>query len=47
MKKAILSFLCCGLVMCSACNKAEPPLTESVTTVISETVITDKNTDTS
>lgn len=47
MKKTTLLLLCCGLVMCSACNKAEPPLTESVTTTISETAITEENTDTS
>lgn len=47
MKKTTLLLLCCGLVMCSACNKAEPLPTESVTTVISEAVITDENTDTS
>ena len=47
MKKTTLFLLCCGMLMCSACNKAESLPTESVTTVISETVITDGNTDTS
>lgn len=45
MKKITLLLLCCGLVMCSACNKAEPPPTDSVPTEILETVITDENTD--
>ena len=45
MKKITLLLLCCGLVMCSACNKAELPPTERVPTDILETVITDKNTD--
>ena len=46
MRKTTLLLLCCGLVMCSACNKAEPPLTESVPTDILETVIHEENTDT-
>ena len=46
MRKTTLLLLCCGLVMCSAYNKAEPPLTESVPTDILETVIHEENTDT-
>lgn len=45
MKKIILSLLCCGLVMCSACNKAELSPTDSVPTDILETVITEEITD--
>ena len=47
MKKTTLLLLCCGLVICSACNKAEPLLTESVTTTMSVIAITEENTDTS
>ena len=47
MKKTTLLLLCCGLVLCSACNKAEPPLTDSVPIDILETVIHEENTDTS
>lgn len=45
MKKTTLLLLCCGLLMCSVCNKAVLSPTESVPTVILETVITDENTD--
>lgn len=45
MKKTTLLLLCCGLVMCSACNKAELPPTDSVPTDILKTVINEKNTD--
>lgn len=47
MKKTTLLLLCCGMLMCSACNKAEPPLAESVTTTMSETAITEESTDVS
>lgn len=47
MKKATLLLLCCGLVMCSACNKAESPPTEIESTAASEAILTDENTDTS
>lgn len=47
MKKAILLLLCCGLVMCSACNKAEPPPTESPILTVSETKITESDTNAS
>ncbi|MBQ4119074.1 MAG: hypothetical protein IJD45_01635 [Clostridia bacterium] len=47
MKKAILLLLCCGLVMCSACNNAEPPLTESSSLTVLETKTTEIETDTS
>ena len=47
MKKTTLLLLCCGLVMCSACNKAEPPPTENSVLTVSETKITVSETDTS
>ena len=47
MRKAILLLLCCGLVMCSACNKAEPPLTESQISTVSEIKITESETESS
>ncbi len=47
MKKTILLLLCCGLVMCSACNKAEPPPTESQILTVSETKTFESDTDAS
>ncbi len=48
MKKAILLILCCGLVMCSACDKAEPPPTESpMLLTVSKTKVTESKTETS
>ncbi len=44
MKKAMLLLLCCGLVICSACNKAEPPPTESQILTVSETKISESDT---
>lgn len=47
MKKTILSLLCCGLVMCSACNKVEPPPMANPITTVSETKTTESEADTS
>ena len=47
MRKAILLLLCCGLVICSACNKAEPPPTESQISTVSETKTTENKTESS
>ena len=47
MKKMILLLLCCGLIMCSACNKAEPPPTESQILTASITKTTESKTESS
>lgn len=47
MKKTILLLLCCGLVMCSACNKAEPPSTENSVSTVSQTKRTESVTESS
>ncbi len=47
MRKAILLLLCCGQVMCSACNKAEPPPTESPILTVSETKTPESETESS
>ncbi len=47
MKKAILLLLCCGLVMCSACNKAEPPPVENSVLTVSHTKTTESETESS
>lgn len=47
MKKVTLLLLCCGLVICSACNKAEPPPTEKPITTVSETKTTESKKETS
>ena len=47
MKKMILLLLCCGLVMCSACNKAEPPPTENPVLTVLETKTTESDTNAS
>lgn len=47
MKNAILLLLCCGLVMCSACNKAEPQPTENSVSTVSQTKTTESKKETS
>ena len=47
MRKAILLLLCCGLVFCSACNKAEPLAKESQILTVSETKTTESETESS
>lgn len=47
MKKAILLLLCCGLVMCSACNKVEPPPTKSQISTVLVTKTTESKTESS
>ncbi len=47
MKKAILLLLCCGLIMCSACNKAEPPHMEKPDITVLETKTTESDTEVS
>ena len=47
MRKAILLPLCCGLVMCSACNKAESSPTESQISTVSVTKTTENVTESS
>ncbi len=45
MKNTILLLLCCGLIMCSACNKAEPLPKEKTIITVFETKITESETD--
>lgn len=47
MKKTILLLLCCGLIMCSACNKAEPPPMESQTSTVLVTKTTESKAESS
>ncbi len=47
MKNTILLLLCCGLIMCSACNKAEPQPTENSVSTVSQTKTTESKKETS
>ena len=47
MRKAILLLFCCGLVMCSACKKAELLPTENQISTVSETKTTESETESS